>query len=109
MGAALRHRRASTRCLWACWSLRWAAARGRLSQDRGLPRATVLRAITQNAAYELHQDEQTGSLEVGKLADLIVLDRNVLTVAPQDIARVKVLETVVAGREVYRASQPAAH
>jgi imidazolonepropionase-like amidohydrolase len=38
----------------------------------------VLRAATINAAYELHQDDSTGSLEAGKLADLIVLDRNPL-------------------------------
>ncbi|HEX3849249.1 MAG TPA: amidohydrolase, partial [Steroidobacteraceae bacterium] len=53
---------------------------GRLSQDRGLTRAEVLRGITMNSSYELHQDHETGSLEVGKLADLIVLDRNVLDV-----------------------------
>jgi predicted amidohydrolase YtcJ len=76
---------------------------GRLSQDAGLERAQVLRAITMNSSYELHQDAETGSLEPGKLADLIVLDRNVLKIAPEEIAQVKVLETVVGGRIVYRA------
>jgi len=76
--------------------------RGRLSEDRGLTRAQVLRAITANAAYELHQERETGSLEVGKLADLIVLDRNVLEVPAEDIAHVNVLETIVGGRLVYR-------
>ena len=52
--------------------------RGRLGDDPGLSRETVLRAATINAAYELHQDDVTGSLEVGKFADLIVLDRNPL-------------------------------
>jgi predicted amidohydrolase YtcJ len=78
---------------------------GRLSQDRGLSRATVLRAITLNASYELHQDNSTGSLEVGKLADFIVLDRDVLTIPAEQIADVKVLETVVGGAVVY-AAQP---
>ena len=75
--------------------------RGRLGDDPGLSRETVLRAATINAAYELHQDDSTGSLEAGKLADLIVLDRNPLTVPAQEIARTKVIETVVGGAVVY--------
>jgi predicted amidohydrolase YtcJ len=74
---------------------------GRLGDDPGLSREMVLRAATINAAYELHQDDVTGSLEVGKLADLIVLDRNPLTVPAEDIATIKVLETVVGGNVVY--------
>jgi predicted amidohydrolase YtcJ len=75
----------------------------RLSEDAGLSRAQVLRAITMNASYELHQDQLTGSLEAGKLADFIVLDRNVLKIPAEQIADVKVLETVVGGRSVYQA------
>ena len=75
----------------------------RLSEDAGLSRAQVLRAITMNSSYELHQDQLTGSLEVGKLADLIVLDRNVLKIPAEEIAEVKVLQTVVGGRAVYEA------
>ena len=79
--------------------------RGKLGDDPGLSRETVLRAATINAAYELHQDDVTGSLEVGKLADLIVLDRNPLTVAAEEIAKTKVLETVVGGDAVYKIVQ----
>ena len=74
---------------------------GRLSEDAGLSRAQVLRAATMNSSYELHQDLATGSLETGKLADLIVLDRNVLKIPAEEIAQVKVLQTVVGGRVVY--------
>jgi predicted amidohydrolase YtcJ len=77
---------------------------GRLSEDPGLERKAVLRAITLNSSYELHQDQLTGSIEVGKLADLIVLDRNVLTVPAEDIANTKVLQTVVGGQVVYQAA-----
>jgi predicted amidohydrolase YtcJ len=77
---------------------------GRLNREKGLPRAAALRAITMNASYELHQDAETGSLEPGKFADLIVLDRNALGVPAEDIANVKVLLTLVGGREVYRAA-----
>ena len=77
---------------------------GRLGDDPGLSREAVLRAITIDAAYELHQDGVTGSLEVGKFADLIVLDRNPLQIPAEDIANIKVLETVVGGNVVYDAS-----
>jgi len=78
---------------------------GRLSEDKGLSRAAVLRAITMNSSYELHQDQSTGSLEAGKLADLIVLDRNVLDIPAEQIADVKVLQTMVGGRVVYQSDK----
>ena len=63
--------------------------------------------MTIDAAYELHQDATTGSLEVGKFADLIVLDRNPLQIPAEDIANIQVLETVVGGNVVYDASATA--
>lgn len=77
---------------------------GRLGADPGLSRDAVLRAATINAAYELHEDRVTGSLEVGKWADLIVLDRNPLMVPAEDIANTHVLQTVVGGTVVFDAS-----
>ncbi len=78
---------------------------GRLSEDVGLSRQAVLRAITLNSSYELHQEALTGSIEAGKLADLIVLDRNVLEIPADDIANVHVLRTVVGGAVVYSDEQ----
>jgi predicted amidohydrolase YtcJ len=78
--------------------------RGRLSQDRGLTRAQVLRAITLGSAYELHEDASIGSIEPGKLADLVILDRNVMQIPAEDIAHVHVLTTIVGGERVYRAA-----
>jgi predicted amidohydrolase YtcJ len=74
---------------------------GRLGEDPGLSREAVLRAATIEAAYELHEDDVTGSLQAGKFADLIVLDRNPLKIPAEDMANVHVLETVVGGRTVY--------
>src|ERR1700722_17597647 len=76
-----------------------------LSEDKGLSRHEVLRAITLNGSYELHQELSTGSLEVGKLADFIVLDRNFFDVPVDEIAEIKVLTTVVGGRVVYQRIQ----
>jgi predicted amidohydrolase YtcJ len=81
--------------------------RGRLGEDPGLSREAVLRAATIDSAYELHQDDATGSIEVGKFADLIVLDRNPLQVHAEDIANTQVFETVVGGNVVYSASKAA--
>ena len=76
---------------------------GRLTAQPGMPRAAVLRAATLNAAWTLRQESTTGSLEVGKLADFLVLDRNFFSIPEGDIANIKVLQTVVGGRLVYEA------
>lgn len=75
---------------------------GRLGDDPGLSRETVVRSITVNSSYALHQEDKTGSLEVGKLADLIVLDRNLFEIPAEEIADIQVLLTVVGGKVVYR-------
>jgi hypothetical protein len=66
----------------------------------------VLEAYTINGAYALRQDDVTGSLEVGKLADMVVLERNLFEVPPSQISRVRVLRTFVEGEEVYTARDP---
>jgi predicted amidohydrolase YtcJ len=78
---------------------------GRLGADPGLTRIQALRAATIEAARELHEDDVTGSLEPGKFADLIVLDRDPFKVPAEEIAAVKVLETVVGGRLVHDATR----
>jgi predicted amidohydrolase YtcJ len=76
---------------------------GRLSTDPGLTLPAAIRAITNGSAYELHAEQEVGSLEVGKLADFIVLDRNVFEIPPQQVAAVQVLLTVVGGKAVHAA------
>ena len=78
---------------------------GRFNDQKGLPRRFALRSITKNSAHELHQDGRTGSLERGKFADLIVLDRNVLRIPKTQIMNTKVLLTMVGGKTVYAAKQ----
>ena len=78
---------------------------GRLGEDPGLSRETAVRAITMNSSYALHQESETGSLEVGKLADLIVLDRNLFEIAAEEIADIHVLLTIVGGEVVYRSAE----
>ena len=50
-----------------------------------MSRDEMLKSFTWNAAYAAHAEKDLGSLEVGKLADLVVLDQNVMTVEPKEI------------------------
>jgi hypothetical protein len=63
---------------------------------------TALAAYTIGAAYALGREEEIGSLEVDKAADLVVLSLNVFASQPRDIARSKVLLTLFAGKPVWR-------
>ena len=58
-------------------------------------------AFTINAAYLNQHEDQTGSIEVGKLADLIVLDRNLFEIEPADISEAQILLTLFGGEPVY--------
>ncbi|MEM9258176.1 MAG: amidohydrolase [Bacteroidota bacterium] len=69
--------------------------------EEGLSLASMIDAYTRTAAYAMHQEENTGSLEVGKFADLIVLDQNIFEIDPMDIHKTEVLRTVVEGETVY--------
>jgi predicted amidohydrolase YtcJ len=67
-------------------------------------RATVgqmLKSFTINGAYALFMEHMVGSIEVGKLADMVVLDQNILTINPVDIDQVKVVMTFFDGKLVY--------
>ena len=65
---------------------------------------TALQAYTIDAAYVMRQETSTGSLEVGKWADFIVVDRDVFTIPTNQISQTKTLLTYVGGDEVYRSS-----
>lgn len=73
---------------------------GKINNDPGLSRADVLRSITMNAAYQLRLETFIGSIEVGKFADMIVLDKNFMTVPEEELGRNKVLLTMVGGKTV---------
>lgn len=62
----------------------------------------MIRSFTINGARSMFLDDVTGSLEVGKSADLVVLDRNILACPPQEIGAGRVLLTLFRGEAVYR-------
>ncbi|TFH17769.1 amidohydrolase [Candidatus Bathyarchaeota archaeon] len=61
----------------------------------------AIRVYTWNGAYLGKDEDKLGSLEKGKLADLIVLDRDILTIPHEEIKDIKVLKTIVDGKIVY--------
>ena len=62
----------------------------------------ALKAITDWAAYQYFEESSKGTLEPGKRADLVILERNPLKVTPASIATIKVVETIKDGRSIYR-------
>ena len=67
------------------------------------PRSHVLRLHAQFSARAMNMQDSIGSIAPGKNADLILLDRDVLTISPEEMRDTKVLWTMVAGEIVYRA------
>jgi predicted amidohydrolase YtcJ len=61
----------------------------------------ALRAVTIDAAWQIFREEELGSIEVGKLADLVVLDGNPLE-HPETIRDLEVVQTVVGGVTIYQ-------
>lgn len=69
-----------------------------------MTRWEALRSYTSDCAYAAFEENQKGSLVAGKLADLAILDRNLLTCQDSDIPDTRVLYTLLGGRVVYEAT-----
>jgi len=86
--------------LWSTVNRRSTAGNVIGSAER-LSTLTALRAMTIDAAYQIFRDHEIGSIEVGKMADLLVLDKNPLTVDPMNLRSLKVERTIVNGVTIY--------
>ncbi len=89
------------RLVWAAVNRR-SSSGASIGEAERIPPIQALRAVTIDAAYQHFEEREKGSLETGKLADLVILDRSPLD-DPEQIDRIRVLETIVGGRTVYRA------
>jgi hypothetical protein len=61
----------------------------------------ALRAVTIDSAWQTFEEDIKGSIEVGKLADFTILDRNPLKIAPEQIRNIEVKEVVIGGEKVF--------
>ncbi len=75
---------------------------GQLHPEEALSREQAIRFYTSNNAYILFYDDLAGSLEAGKMADLIVVDRDILTCPADEIRDTQVLRTYLGGKLVYQ-------
>jgi predicted amidohydrolase YtcJ len=64
----------------------------------------ALLSLTRYSAYQYFEEKNKGTLTAGKLADLVILDRNPMKVDPKDIIRIHVMETIKEGRTVFKRS-----
>jgi predicted amidohydrolase YtcJ len=73
-----------------------------LGAEQKVSAEAALRAVTADAAWQNFEEATKGTLEPGKLADLVVLDRNPLAVEPAEIREARVVETVVGGQTIFK-------
>lgn len=96
--------------LWPWWGMEASITRGnpdrpdlgKMGGEHALTVAELVKAYTINAAWSLRVDDVTGSIETGKQADMILLDRNLFEIPVTEISGVKVLKTVFGGEVVYQ-------
>lgn len=74
-----------------------------LGEEQRIDAYKALQGFTVNAAYQYKEETQKGTLAKGMLADLVVLDRNPLNVAPDDIKNIRVVQTIKHGKRLYHA------
>lgn len=75
-----------------------------IGEDQRIPVYEALKAVTIQAAYEYFEEDSKGSIEVGKRADLVILDQSPLEVEPIAIKDIHVLTTIKDGEVIYRIS-----
>lgn len=89
--------------LFAVWSAvnRTSRSGQIIGRDERISPYQALKATTKNAAYVYFEEDRKGTLTAGKLADLVILDANPLTVAPNAIKDIEVVSTIKEGKTIY--------
>ena len=77
---------------------------GGFQMGDALTRTEALKGMTLWAAYANFEEEIKGSIEVGKLADMVILKRDIMNIDIHEVPQVEVIATIVDGNMVYRAS-----
>jgi predicted amidohydrolase YtcJ len=87
--------------MWVAITRRAKGYQGRLHPEQALSREQAIRFYTINNARLMFREKEIGSLEAGKLADFIVLDRDLLTCPEEDIRETGVVATYLGGKAIY--------
>ena len=77
----------------------------RFFPDQAMTRTEALRSYTIGAAYAAFEENEKGSLTPGKLADIVVLSKNLLTCSDDEIRDAQVQTTIVGGKVVFRRAE----
>lgn len=88
------------RTIW-CGIKRMTKAGVLLAEDEKISVYDGLKAMTVYAAYQYGEEETKGTIQEGKTADFIILDRNPLEIPEEEVKDVKVLETIKEGKQIY--------
>lgn len=72
-----------------------------LGEEEKISVFDALKGITINAAYQIFEEDKKGTLEEGKLADLVILDKNPLEISELEIKNIKILVTIKEGKTIY--------
>lgn len=89
--------------MWASIARRTEVQGIQMGTEQRISREEAIRLYTINGAYQTFEEDRKGSIEAGKLADMIVIDRDILTCPEDDIRDTKVLYTILGGKTVYEA------
>lgn len=73
-----------------------------ITENERVSVSEALKSITIYAAWQIHLEDKLGSIEKGKYADLVLLDKNPLKIAPEELGTVQVLQTWVAGNAIWK-------
>ena len=74
-----------------------------LGEHQRIPVMEAIKAVTINGAYQYFEEDTKGSIEEGKLADLVILDKDILSIDKEEIETIKVLETIKEGNTIFKA------
>ncbi len=81
----------------------WKEPDNQLAPEECISVEAAIRSMTRDAAWQCHSDHEVGTLEAGKFADFVILDKDPREVPVTEISKIKVLETWMGGRQVYSA------
>ena len=73
-----------------------------LSKDQSISVMEALKAVTIYAAYQYHEENSKGSIEKGKKANLVILEKNPLEVELSELEKIQVVETIVDGVTIFK-------